>query len=102
VMAEPTYNDERLNVYRLPIEYFAFSHQIAKPLGGTQHGTQLERVPMIKFNFHHPNANQPRIWESPNASLCSFLVRSKYTAERKDNRNIRFTNKGRQHSERAI
>jgi hypothetical protein len=29
-MAEPTFDHERLDVYRLSIEYVAFSYQIAK------------------------------------------------------------------------
>ena len=34
-MAEPTFDHERLGVYRLSIEYVAFSYKIAKSLGGT-------------------------------------------------------------------
>jgi four helix bundle protein len=34
-MAAPTFDHERLDVYRLSMEYVAFSCQIAKSLGGT-------------------------------------------------------------------
>ena len=35
VMAEPTFDHERLDVYRLSIDYVALSYQIAKTLNGT-------------------------------------------------------------------
>lgn len=34
-MAEPTFDHERLEVYRLSLAYVSFSYQIAKSLGGT-------------------------------------------------------------------
>jgi len=33
-MAEPTFDHERLDVYRLSIDYVAFSYRIAKSLSG--------------------------------------------------------------------
>ncbi len=35
-MGAPTFDDERLDVYRLPIEYVAFSYGMARSLSGVR------------------------------------------------------------------
>jgi hypothetical protein len=39
-MAEPTFDHERLDVYRLSIEYVAFSFGITSSLGGVNRQTR--------------------------------------------------------------
>ncbi len=43
-MAEPTFDYERLDVYRLSIEFVAFSYQIARTLDGANRQAVLERI----------------------------------------------------------
>jgi four helix bundle protein len=53
VMAEPTFDHERLEVYRLSIEYVAFSFRIATSLGGVNRQTRdpwlraAQSIPLI-------------------------------------------------------
>ncbi|MBX3421618.1 MAG: four helix bundle protein [Pirellulaceae bacterium] len=47
-MAEPTFNHERLDVYRLSIAYVAFSYQIGKLLGGTNRQARDQRLRAVQ------------------------------------------------------
>jgi four helix bundle protein len=61
VMAEPTFDHERLDVYRLSIDYVAFSHQIAKTLGGINRQVRdqwLRAAQSIPLNIAEGNGKQ--------------------------------------------
>ena len=56
-MAEPTFDHERLDVYRLSIDYVAFSYRIAKSLGGANRQARdqwLRAAQSIPLNMAHP------------------------------------------------
>ena len=60
-MAEPTFDHERLDVYRLSIEYVAFSYKIAKSLGGTNRQARdqwLRAAQSIPLNIAEGNGKQ--------------------------------------------
>lgn len=60
-MAEPTFDHERLDVYRLSIEYVAFSYQIAKSLAGTNRQARdqwLRAAQSIPLNIAEGNGKQ--------------------------------------------
>ena len=61
VMAEPTFDHERLDVYRLSINYVAFSFQIANSLGGTNRQARdqwLRAAQSISLNISEGNGKQ--------------------------------------------
>jgi len=61
VMAEPTFDHERLDVYRLAIEYVAFSFQIAKSLSGANRHARdqwLRASQSIPLNIAEGNGKQ--------------------------------------------
>ena len=61
VMAEPTFDHERLDVYRVSIEYVAFSYQIAKSLGGSNRQARdqwLRAAQSIPLNIAEGNGKQ--------------------------------------------
>ena len=61
VMAEPTFDHERLDVYRLSIDYVAFSHQIAKTPGGINRQVRdqwLRAAQSIPLNIAEGNGKQ--------------------------------------------
>jgi four helix bundle protein len=61
VMAEPTFDHERLEVYRLSIEYVVFSYRIAKSLGGTNRQARdqwLRAAQSIPLNIAEGNRKQ--------------------------------------------
>jgi hypothetical protein len=62
-MAEPIFDHEQLDVYRLSIEYFAFSYKIAKSLGGTsrQARDQWLRAAIDDDSSQIGNSNLKRI-----------------------------------------
>ena len=60
-MAEPTFDHERLDVYRVSIEYVAFSYQIAKSLGGSNRQARdqwLRAAQSIPLNIAEGNGKQ--------------------------------------------
>ena len=60
-MAEPTFDHERLDVYRLSINYVAFSFQIANSLGGTSRQARdqwLRAAQSIPLNIAEGNGKQ--------------------------------------------
>jgi four helix bundle protein len=60
-MAEPTFDHEGLDVYRLSIEYVAFSYRIAKSLGGTNRPARdqwLRAAQSIPLNIAEGNGKQ--------------------------------------------
>ena len=60
-MAQPIFDHERLDVYRLSIEYVAFSYKIAKPLGGTNRQARdqwLRAAQSIPLNIAEGNGKQ--------------------------------------------
>ena len=60
-MAEPTFDHERLDVYRLAIGYVAFSFQIAKSLAGANRQTReqwLRASQSIPLNIAEGNGKQ--------------------------------------------
>ena len=60
-MTEPTFDHERLDVYRLSIEYVAFSYKIAKSLGGTNRQARdqwLRAAQSIPLNIAEGNGKQ--------------------------------------------
>lgn len=60
-MAEPTFDHERLDVYRLSIAYAAFSYKIAKSLGGSNRQAQdqwLRAAQSIPLNIAEGNGKQ--------------------------------------------
>jgi len=61
VMAEPTFDHERLDVYRLSIEYVGFSYQIAKSLGGANRQARdqwLRAAQSVPLNIAEGNGKQ--------------------------------------------
>ena len=60
-MTEPIFDHERLDVYRLSIDYVAFSHRIAKSLGGTNRHARdqwLRAAQSIPLNIAEGNGKQ--------------------------------------------
>ena len=60
-MPEPTFDHERLDVYRLSIEYVAFSYGIAKGLGGVNRQARdqwLRAAQSIPLNIAEGNGKQ--------------------------------------------
>jgi len=60
-MLEPTFDHERLDLYRLSIEYVAFSYKIAKSLGGTNRQARdqwLRAAQSIPLNIAEGNGKQ--------------------------------------------
>ena len=60
-MTEPTFDHERLDVYRLSIEYVAFSYNIAKSLGGTNRQARdqwLRANQSVPLNIAEGNGKQ--------------------------------------------
>lgn len=60
-MNEPIFDHEKLDVYRLPIAYVAFSHRIAKTLGGINRPAQdqwLRAAQSIPLNIAEGNGKQ--------------------------------------------
>ncbi len=60
-MAEPAFDHKRLDVYRLSIDYVAFSCQIAKSLGGTIRHIRdlwLRAAQSIPLNMAEGNGKQ--------------------------------------------
>ncbi len=60
-MAEATFDHERLDVYRLSIEYVAFSYRIAKTLGGVNRQARdqwLRAAQSIPLNIAEDNGKQ--------------------------------------------
>ena len=60
-MADPTFDHGRLDVYRLSIDYVAFSYQIAKSLGGTNRHARdqwLRAAQSIPLNIAEGNGKQ--------------------------------------------
>jgi hypothetical protein len=61
VMADPTFDHERLDVYCLSIDYVAFSYQIAKSLGGANRPARdqwLRAAQSIPRNVAEGNGKQ--------------------------------------------
>ncbi len=61
VMAEPIFDHERLDVYRLSIEYIAFSYRIAKTLGGVNRHARdqwLRAAQSVALNIAEGNGKQ--------------------------------------------
>jgi four helix bundle protein len=61
VMTEPTFDHERLDVYRLSIAYVAFSYQIAKSLSGSNRQARdqwLRAAQSIPLNIAEGNGKQ--------------------------------------------
>ena len=60
-MTEPTFDHERLDVYRLSIAYVAFSYQIAKSLSGSNRQARdqwLRAAQSIPLNIAEGNGKQ--------------------------------------------
>lgn len=60
-MTEPVFDHQRLDVYRLSIEYVAFSYKIAKSLGGTNRQARdqwLRAAQSIPRNIAEGNGKQ--------------------------------------------
>ncbi len=60
-MAEPTFDHERLDVYRLSIDYVAFSYRIAKSLSGINRPAReqwLRAAESIPLNIAEGNGKQ--------------------------------------------
>ena len=60
-MSEPTFDHERLDVYRLSIEYVAFSYHIAKDLSGVHRRARdqwLRAAQSIPLNIAEGNGKQ--------------------------------------------
>ena len=60
-MAEPTFDHERLDVYRLSIDYVAFSYRIAKSLSGVNRPARdqwLRAARSIPLNIAEGNGKQ--------------------------------------------
>ena len=60
-MNEPTFDHERLDVYRLSIEYVAFSYRIARTLGGVNRHARdqwLRAAQSIPLNIAEGNGQQ--------------------------------------------
>jgi four helix bundle protein len=60
-MAEPTFDHERLDVYRLSIDYVAFSYRIAKSLSGANRPARdqwLRAAQSIPLNIAEGNGKQ--------------------------------------------
>ena len=60
-MAEPTFDHERLDVYRLAIDYVAFSYRIARTLGGVNRQARdqwLRAAQSIPLNIAEGNGKQ--------------------------------------------
>ncbi|XZE20075.1 four helix bundle protein [Pirellulaceae bacterium SH449] len=60
-MTEPVFDHERLDVYRLSIDYVAFSYELAKSLGGTNRQARdqwLRAAQSIPLNIAEGNGKQ--------------------------------------------
>jgi four helix bundle protein len=60
-MAEPTFDHERLDIYRLSMEYVAFSYRIAKALSGAHRPARdqwLRAAQSIPLNIAEGNGKQ--------------------------------------------
>ena len=60
-MPEPTFDHERLDAYRLSIEYVAFAYQLAKGLGGVNRQARdqwLRAAQSIPLNIAEGNGKQ--------------------------------------------